>query len=76
MSGNHRRKAAKIHTPIKLFTMRRSDMRAERWDAFISHAHEDKTAFVADLARELGRRGLRIWYDDDVLEHRSGRSSR
>jgi hypothetical protein len=43
-------------------------MTSRRWDAFISHAHEDKAAFVADLARELTARGLRIWYDDDVLE--------
>lgn len=39
-----------------------------RWDAFVSHVHEDKADFVAELARELTRRGLRIWYDHDVLE--------
>ena len=44
------------------------DQAAKRWDAFISHAHEDKADFVADLARELTERGLSIWYDDDVLE--------
>jgi hypothetical protein len=36
------------------------------WDAFISHASEDKP-FVAPLARALQRRGLRIWYDDVSL---------
>ncbi len=38
------------------------------WDAFISHASEDKAGFVAELARELSNRDLDIWYDDDVLE--------
>lgn len=41
---------------------------AGHWDAFISHAHEDKAAFVTDLAHELTASGLRIWYDDDILE--------
>lgn len=37
------------------------------WDAFLSHAHEDK-AFVRPLAQSLLRRGLRIWYDDAALD--------
>jgi TIR domain len=36
------------------------------WDAFISHASEDKP-FVAPLARALQRSGLKIWYDDVSL---------
>lgn len=39
-----------------------------RWDVFISHAHEDKAAFVDGLAAELVDRGLTVWYDEDVLE--------
>lgn len=39
----------------------------QRWDAFISHASEDKAGLVADLAKELSGRRLRIWYDDDVI---------
>ena len=42
--------------------------RTRHWDAFISHAHEDKASFVHGLAEELSGRGLSIWYDDDVLE--------
>lgn len=38
------------------------------WDAFISHAYEDKAGFVAELAAELTNRDLAVWYDDDVLE--------
>lgn len=37
------------------------------YDAFISHASEDKTAFVRPLAQALRRRGLRIWYDEFEL---------
>ena len=36
------------------------------WDAFISHASEDK-GFVAPLAQGLQSRGLKIWYDDLAL---------
>ena len=37
------------------------------WDAFISHASEDKDAFVRELAYELTEQGLRVWYDEFVL---------
>ena len=37
------------------------------WDAFISHAREDKRTFVAPLARALTQRGLKVWYDDFTL---------
>jgi hypothetical protein len=36
----------------------------ERWDVFISHAHEDKSALAASLAIELRARALRVWYDE------------
>jgi len=39
-----------------------------QWDAFISHASEDKEKFVKSLAEELVRRGARIWYDDFALQ--------
>src|SRR5438093_13525090 len=41
---------------------------AQHWDAFISHASEDKAGLVADLAKELSSRDIRIWYDDKVLQ--------
>jgi hypothetical protein len=37
------------------------------WDAFISHASEDKRDFVEPLARALQQKGLKIWYDDFTL---------
>lgn len=40
----------------------------KEWDAFLSHATEDKEAFVAQLAKELERRGFKIWYDDFCLK--------
>jgi tetratricopeptide (TPR) repeat protein len=33
------------------------------YDVFISHASEDKVAFVDDLVKVLHERGLRVWYD-------------
>ncbi|MEI7826152.1 MAG: toll/interleukin-1 receptor domain-containing protein [Chlorobiaceae bacterium] len=33
------------------------------WDAFISHAKEDKSEVVEPLFTELQQRGYRIWYD-------------
>jgi hypothetical protein len=34
------------------------------YDAFISHASEDKASLVRPLARALERAGFRIWYDE------------
>src|SRR5690348_6780034 len=44
------------------------------WDVFICHASEDKAAFVRDLAVELAKRGLQVWYDE--MELRLGDSLR
>lgn len=33
------------------------------YDVFISHAWEDKESFVDDLAKELEKIGIRVWYD-------------
>ena len=37
------------------------------FDAFISHASEDKKDFVAPLADALTNEGLRVWYDEFEL---------
>ena len=37
------------------------------YDAFISHASEDKDAFVRPLAQALTHSGLSIWYDEFTL---------
>jgi hypothetical protein len=39
-----------------------------RFDVFISHASEDKDVFVRELAAELTRLGLRVWYDEATLQ--------
>jgi hypothetical protein len=49
------------YTPLK------NTVSAEGWDAFISHASEDKDAFVRPLAEALRSKGLRIWYDEFTL---------
>ena len=38
------------------------------YDAFISHASEDKQKFVRPLAEELTELGLKIWYDEFELK--------
>lgn len=38
------------------------------WDAFISHASEDKDLFVRPLAESLQSFGLTIWYDEFSLQ--------
>jgi TIR domain-containing protein len=44
-----------------------SDNELETWDLFISHASEDKEAFVRPLALALERFGIRVWYDEYTL---------
>ena len=39
-----------------------------RYDVFISHASDDKNSFVRDLAAELTRLGLRVWFDEWTLK--------
>ncbi len=38
------------------------------YDAFISHASEDKASIVRPLARSLERRGFRVWFDEFALK--------
>jgi TIR domain len=40
---------------------------AQSYDAFISHASEDKTSVAAPLFQQLTTLGYRIWYDKAVL---------
>src|SRR5437762_11450419 len=40
----------------------------KEWDAFISHASEDKDGFVRPLAHALAQLGVKIWYDEFTLE--------
>lgn len=37
------------------------------WDAFISHASEDKEDFVRPLAKRLQEEGQRVWFDEFTL---------
>ena len=40
---------------------------ANQWDAFISHASEDKEVIVRPLARALQARGVSVWFDEFTL---------
>ena len=44
------------------------EARGEAHDVFISHASEDKDAFVRPLAEALREEGLRVWYDEFSLK--------
>ena len=39
----------------------------EHWDAFVSHAWEDKETFVRPLVEALGGMGVSLWYDEISL---------
>jgi hypothetical protein len=57
---------------IKTISAERSNIKETKlkleWDAFICHASEDKDKFVRQLAKELGSKGLKIWYDELTLK--------
>lgn len=40
----------------------------KEYDFFISHASEDKEAFVRPLAQELINIGFKVWYDEFTLK--------
>jgi hypothetical protein len=46
----------------------RKDCEKPLWDAFISHASEDKDEFVQPLAEKLEAAGLRVWYAPSSLK--------
>lgn len=39
-----------------------------KWDVFISHASEDKDAFVRELATALQKQGVKVFYDEFSLK--------
>lgn len=40
----------------------------EEYDAFISHASEDKSSIARELAQHLVSYRLKVWYDEFTLE--------
>jgi response regulator RpfG family c-di-GMP phosphodiesterase len=41
--------------------------KSTKWDAFISHASEDKSAIARPIAKGLQSRGVKVWYDEFSL---------
>jgi hypothetical protein len=68
LTGRREAKRNLPETRERLLIANRSvrENRAE-WDVFISHASEDKDAFVRPLARALGAAGLQVWFDESTL---------
>ena len=66
--------AFSMHVGLML-RMMADDFRASKkapkdvgYDAFISHAHEDKDRVARPLARELGKLGFSVWFDEFSLK--------
>jgi hypothetical protein len=55
-----------LRPQIETTTMKQSDSDTN-WDAFVSHASEDKDAFVRPLVDALRERSLNVWYDEFTL---------
>ena len=66
--------AFSMHTGSMLRMMANDFRKSEKaprdvgYDAFISHASEDKAAVARPLARELGKLGVSVWYDEFSLK--------
>jgi hypothetical protein len=63
--------AFSFHTGLMLRMIARQHSDAPEaigYDAFISHASEDKEAFVRPLAKKLTALGFKIWYDEFELK--------
>jgi hypothetical protein len=61
-------KTDKISLPEEVRKKTYGAATGKRWDAFISHASEDKDGFVRPLAEALQKSGLEIWFDETTLK--------
>jgi len=59
---------AKLHNSVAQPLYRQSEEPSVRFDAFISHATEDKEDLVRPLAEALISAGHKIWYDEFQLK--------
>lgn len=69
------KKASSIPTPRRPSAAIKSNNRHKqpnsngvKHDVFISHASEDKTPFVRNLAKEIRDAGISVWYDEFSLK--------
>ena len=44
------------------------EVKGDSYDVFVSHASEDKDAFVRPLAEALRSAGIKVWYDEFTLQ--------
>jgi hypothetical protein len=65
-AGNNRLPGGIPSQPICQGT-RDVDAQSMEWDVFISHASEDKEAFVRPLATALQKKDIRVWFDEFTL---------
>jgi TIR domain len=59
----------RVNMPPMISPISTDELRtAPQWDAFISHAWEDKESFVRPLAHALTALGAAVWYDEFSLK--------
>lgn len=56
------------HKPAPRTPAKRPNKKAIAHDVFISHAREDKSIFVKDLAERIKAAGITVWYDEFSLK--------
>lgn len=68
MGGNKVSRTQKTRSPNAAQSQSvRKQSPARSYDLFVSHAFADKKKFVTPLVRELKRRRIKVWYDEDFL---------
>ncbi len=65
--SSHPRSSALARRASRTSSTTRNAITPSSWDVFISHASEDKEAFVRDLVETLTAKGLKVWYDEFTL---------
>ena len=67
LSERHRLIPARMEADPAGIEANSKEPEVPKYDLFISHASEDKEAFVRPLAEALSKIGLAVWYDETTL---------
>ena len=66
--SNYNSKLENNNDPNKSLVKTENTNKRKRWDAFISHASEDKDSVARPLSGFLKAKSLNIWYDEFTLK--------
>ena len=67
-NNNRKNQSIKISNQTNILKKTSDNSHVKKFDVFISHASEDKESFVKELANELIKRKVKVWYDDFTLK--------